>query len=256
MRYLFTPDAVRELQAALRRRPLLAFDFDGTLAPIVMHPGRARVPQPTLRRLSRLAQVLPVAVISGRSVADVRRRLGFEPWQIIGSHGAEDPSDADGGRFVRQLEPARARLAAAAQALAEAGVTVEDKGASIALHYRLAHDRTAAQQAIAAALQEAPPGVGIQGGKLVVNVVAAEAADKAGALRRLLARCGSTAAVFVGDDVNDEPVFRAREPDWFTIRVGREATDSAARYFVDSPGDLPRLLDCMLAARQNLSVWR
>lgn len=251
MRYLFTPNAVRELQAMLRRRSLLAFDFDGTLAPIVGHPGRARVPLPTLQRLARLARGLPVAVISGRSVADVRRRLGFEPWMIVGSHGAEDPADPDPARFARQLEPVRSLLAAAAHALSDAGVSIEDKGASIALHYRLARDRTAAQQAIAAALRAAGPGVSIYGGKMVVNVVVGAAADKAGALRLLVARSGVSAAVFVGDDANDEPVFRANQPDWFTIRVGRDPADSAARYFVDSPSDLPRMLDCMLTATKD-----
>ena len=51
------------------------------------------------------------------------------------------------------------------------------------------------------------------------------------------------AVVYFGDDVNDETVFAAREPHWLTIRVGADAPESAARYFISGPRDMPRLLD-------------
>jgi trehalose 6-phosphate phosphatase len=54
--------------------------------------------------------------------------------------------------------------------------------------------------------------------------------------------------VFVGDDVNDEPVFARPEPSWLTVRVGQDDPMSQARYFLDGPADLPRLLDRMLEA--------
>ena len=58
----------------MRLRPLLAFDFDGTLAPIVARPDDARVPDAVSRCLAELAATLPIAIITGRSVADVRAR--------------------------------------------------------------------------------------------------------------------------------------------------------------------------------------
>ncbi|MBP7659438.1 MAG: trehalose-phosphatase, partial [Burkholderiaceae bacterium] len=70
MRHLFGPGGLRVLAAFVRDDPLLAFDFDGTLAPIVSHPDRARVSKPVARELERLSLALPVAVISGRRVAD------------------------------------------------------------------------------------------------------------------------------------------------------------------------------------------
>ena len=75
MRHLFTPEGEAALAAVMRLAPVLAFDFDGTLAPIVARPDQAHVPPPVSEGLAHLAQRLPVAVISGRSVADVRARL-------------------------------------------------------------------------------------------------------------------------------------------------------------------------------------
>jgi len=144
------------------------------------------------------------------------------------------------------LDGVRARLRQAAAALLRAGVTVEDKGASMALHYRRAPDRVAAMAAIDRALQPIEPGVQVFGGKMVVNVVAQAADDKAAALRRLAQRACARAVLYLGDDVNDESVFAAREPTWLTVRVGADHHESAARYFISGPREVPRLLDRIL----------
>jgi len=79
-------------------------------------------------------------------------------------------------------------------------------------------------------------------------VVAANANDKAQALAVLVARSQAACAVFVGDDVNDEPVFARGEANWLTVRVGREDPSSQAQYFLDSISDLPAMLEIMQAA--------
>ncbi|MEK8030838.1 trehalose-phosphatase [Ideonella sp. DXS29W] len=252
MKRLFTPDGEAALLETMQRRPLLAFDFDGTLAPIVARPGDARVPAPVAHRLQRLASRLPVAVVSGRRVQDVRPRLLFTPWRIVGNHGAEDeaddPATGQSAAHARDLAFAREQLRASADRLRDAGVTVEDKVMSFALHYRLASDRDLAQQAIADLVRALPTSLAVFGGKMVVNIVAAGARDKADAVAALVAASGAGAAVFVGDDVNDEPVFARPEPTWFTVRVGHDDPLSQALYFLDGPADLPRLLDRMLEA--------
>jgi trehalose 6-phosphate phosphatase len=248
MRRLFTPEGEAAIAHTMRQRPLLAFDFDGTLAPIVARPDDARVPAPVAHRLQRLSQRLPVAVISGRRVHDLRPRLLFAPWRVVGNHGAEDESPLQAERDAAVLEPARAGLAAAAGALHDAGVMVEDKGLSIALHYRLASDRAVAQAVIDQVLAGLPGTLKVFGGKMVVNIVAAWARDKADAVAELVFASGAPVAVFIGDDVNDEPVFARREPGWLTVRVGQDDPGSAALWFLDGPADLPRLLDQMLHA--------
>lgn len=248
MKRLFTPEGEAALQDTIQRHPLLAFDFDGTLAPIVARPGDARVPAPVAHRLQLLAERLPVAVVSGRSVQDVRRRLLFTPWRIVGNHGAEDDELGAAEGQAALLAPARACLSAQAGPLRAAGVMVEDKGMSIALHYRLAADPVAAQGAIGVLVAGLPSSLAVFGGKMVVNIVAARSRDKADAVAALVAASGAQAAVFVGDDVNDEPVFVRAEPGWLTVRVGHDDPRSSARWFLDGPADLPRLLDRMLAA--------
>ena len=245
LRHLFSPEGEAALAATMARRPLLAFDFDGTLAPIVARPDDARVPVPVARRLDRLAATLPVAIVSGRSIDDVRARLSFEPRWIIGNHGAEDPL-VPAPASAPALDGMRERLARQAEALAAAGVTAEDKAQSIALHYRLARDRERALALIERLIEAPGPGVETYGGKCVMNIVPADAPDKAHAVARLVERAGVESAVFVGDDVNDEPVFARAEPGWLTVKIGREDPNSRARFCLDSPDEVASMLDRML----------
>src|SRR5690349_4491226 len=92
MQPLFSPAGEAAIAATLADSPLVAFDFDGTLAPIVAHPDDAQVLPALAPRLERLAGLLPLAIVSGRSVEDVRKRLTFMPRFVVGNHGAEDES--------------------------------------------------------------------------------------------------------------------------------------------------------------------
>jgi len=245
MRHLFLREGRARLVQALGGHPLLAFDFDGTLAPIVARPDDARVASAVAERLARLALLSPVAVITGRSVEDVAPRLGFVPQYIVGNHGAEDPADA--ARLdMSSLAPFRNLVAASAQALQRAQVTVEDKGYSIAFHYRLATDRGTAQRCIEALLGDLDPDLHFFGGKCVVNVVVAGAPDKGDALVALVNRARADTAIFVGDDINDEAVFARAEPDWLTVRIGRDDPLSRADFFLDSHAEVATLLQAML----------
>src|SRR5262245_42923305 len=153
MRHLFASEGERALREVMRLAPLLAFDFDGTLAPIVDRPHDAIVPVAVSQSLAALAQDLPVAVITGRSVADVRPRLGFAPRYVIGNHGAEDPDVGPPSAASQALDALRHRVALHAEDLVDGGVEVEDKQYSIALHYRLAPDHGRALLAIEELLQ-------------------------------------------------------------------------------------------------------
>lgn len=247
MKHLFSVAGREALAALLRRRPLLAFDFDGTLAPIVPRPCDARIPRAVALQLARLARRLPVAIVTGRAVADLRGRLGFEPRFVIGSHGAEDVTDAAAAEaLTRRLDPLRGRIEVHGGAIDAAGVFVEDKGASIALHYRLAPDRERARAAIDALHLTDDPALSLFSGKMVENVVAAGAPDKAEAVRSLVARASCDSAFFAGDDVNDEPVFVAAPPHWLTVRIGRDDPHSRARFFLDSPAEMAVALQTMI----------
>lgn len=248
MQHLFSPDGEAALAAVLRLRPLVALDFDGTLAPIVARPEDARVSQAVGQRLRLLAQRLPVAIVTGRAVADVRERLDFEPRFIIGNHGAEDSTDPAGNnRRIAALAPLRAALQHRAADLATAGITLEDKALSIALHFRLSRERARAQALIDELLAPLRTGMHIFGGKMVVNAMASGAPDKGAAVLALVARCGAAAALFAGDDVNDESVFVAAPAHWLTLRIGRDDPGSQAHFGLDSQQEVALLLDRMLA---------
>jgi trehalose 6-phosphate phosphatase len=247
MRHLFSPEGKQALQAVMQREPLLAFDFDGTLAPIVARPHDARVPANAARLLARIARRRPVAIVTGRRVEDVAARLGFKPHYIVGNHGAEDPGGRLSAGCNAALDGLRRRIAAHAEALRAAGVTVEDKGQSLALHYRLAPSRTAAVATIDALLAELDPALTSFGGKCVANIVPADAPDKGEAVASLVARSGSGSALFIGDDVNDETVFARAEPHWLTVRVGRDDPLSRAQFCLDNHSEVAVLLQKMNA---------
>lgn len=237
---LFACEGRAALRRALHGRLLLAFDFDGTLAPIVEHPDLARVPPDWVPLLAHLARCRPLAVVTGRRVTDVSTRLGFSPTHVVGNHGAEGlaPRPLAGGAA---LEPARARLHASREALQQAGVTVEDKGLSLALHYRMAPHPARARLAIERVLAGLG-GVRRFGGKCVENVVDADLPDKGDAVLALAERELADAVIFAGDDVNDEAVFERAPRHWVTVRIGDDGRASAARFVLADQGQVRTLL--------------
>ena len=249
MRHIFSPQGIERLRSVLERRPLLAFDFDGTLAPIVASPDAARIAPNVERGLSELVERLPVAIVSGRDIADVRARLGFDSPHIVvvGNHGAEFDLAGKAPAWLATIQAAREWLAPYRQELQALGVQVEDKRRSLALHYRRASNRALAKQRLQAILSSTASDLSVFGGKLVFNIVAADAPDKADAVRGLVKATQSAAAIFVGDDVNDEPVFESAPNHWLTIKVGRTSRRSKAHFYLGSPHEMNALLDHMLA---------
>lgn len=247
---LFSRPGRAALQAALRARPLLAFDFDGTLAPLVRDPDEARVPPVLALQLQELASRLPLAIVTGRSVADVAPRLGFAAGYIIGNHGVEEAGVAV-ACDVHPLEIMRGRLAGVVGGLSAAGIQVEDKGYSLALHYRQAPDAYRAVAAADAILGDLPAGLEIVPGRMVFNIVLAAAPDKGAAVASLVERTASPLALFIGDDINDESVFSRAPADWLTVRVGNDFAQTRARYFLPSYGDVEPLITTMLTMLED-----
>lgn len=231
----------------MARSPLLAFDFDGTLSPIVPRPERARASACIAGKLHRLAARLPVAIVSGRSRSDLEGRLGgFQPHYIVGNHGAETgPQESE--LAVAELAPVRALLQARGAELRAAGVTVEDKVLSLALHYRCAPQPQRALELIRQILGAVHGQCRTFSGKRVENVVPLASPDKAHAVQMVMEQSRARCAVFFGDDVNDEPVFEKAPDDWLTVRIGREDRSSRADFFLDHPAEVGLVLDRMIA---------
>ena len=240
MNFLFSVEGEAALQRLSERRALYAFDFDGTLAPIVALPDDARTAPGVLRPLAALREFAPVAILTGRSVADLGARLGFTPDYLIGNHGAEGLPQSQGGDAANRAacDRWRAQLhdAIAAQGL-DSGIFIEDKTYSLSVHYRLARDRDAAEQAISAVLAALDPPPRLIGGKCVFNLLPDGAPDKGQALAALVAAERCDAAFYIGDDETDETVFYGAPDNWLTVRVGYSDA-SGARFFLHHQGEV------------------
>ncbi len=80
-----------------------------------------------------------------------------------------------------------------------------------------------------------------------MNIVVEGAPDKAAAVARLVERSGAGAAIFLGDDVNDEPVFARATPEWLTVKVGRDDPASLAMYYLDDLDEVASLMERILS---------
>jgi trehalose 6-phosphate phosphatase len=227
---------------------LLAFDFDGTLAPIVANRHEAAMRGRTARLFTEVCARYPSAVISGRAKADVARRLnGARVRYLVGNHGLEPGTRL--GTFERQVVRAHPQLQAA---LADVpGIDIENKRYSLAVHYRRSREKARAREAIRRAVAALPVAMRTIPGKLVINVVPDAAPSKGDALVALRERSDADIALYVGDDVTDEDVFRLDQPGrLFTVRIGRSRT-SAARYYLRQQREIDALLAQLVARRDE-----
>jgi trehalose 6-phosphate phosphatase len=224
---------------------LIGFDFDGTLAPIAARPELARMRPRTRQLLREVARRYPCIVISGRRRADLRKRLESMPvWHLAGNHGSEPWGENPANiALVREWAQILERRLAG-----HAGVIVENKKYSLAVHYRGARAKHDVVLSIKRALRSLH-GARVMGGSQAINILPRGAPDKGVALecaRRLLA-CDS--AVFVGDDDSDEAAFRALDRDrLLSIRVG-EWAPSRASYRLRNQLAIDRLLEILVSLR-------
>ncbi len=246
---------LRAAAARVARAPVLlvACDYDGTLAPIVLDPTRA-VPLPeavaALRALASLPQTT-VAVISGRALRDLAAlsRLPSEV-HLVGSHGSEfDVGFVDA--LPPDLQQLRGELVETLSGLVRrrAGIRLEVKPASVAVHFRGAAPE--ASHLVLESIRTGPatwPGINVTQGKEVIEL-SVITTNKGLAVDALRGQMSASAVVYLGDDVTDENAFAQLHGPDLGIKVG--AGDTLAHYRVSGPVDAVRLLGLLLHHRRQ-----
>lgn len=215
------------------RRPLLVVsDFDGTLSQIVLDPWGAQILPLGRQALRRLAGKpgVHVAVLSGRTAADVARRVRVGNVTYLGNHGMERGHLARGARPERLVVPVDAsdahaaghlaeRLAIDVPALvAEPWLVVERKPPAVAFHFRQAADVTHAAERVSAAIEQLDPERQLERfpGRRVIELRPFGAVAKGKALRGLIDELRPASVFMLGDDISDALAFRE-------LRAARES---------------------------------
>ncbi|QFU17767.1 trehalose-phosphatase [Microvirga thermotolerans] len=245
-------------EALLRRSPqpeaeeswALFLDFDGTLVDIVERPEAVFVDPALPGILAELETRLggALAIVSGRPISFLDRRLGGHRFDIAGLHGLEHRI---GGQLFLCDPDEHPRLREMVDRLAgvfssKPGILIEDKGCSVAIHWRLAPiERDFVHATVHAALEALGSDYRVQFGKAVAEILPA-AAGKGKVIEKFLVQppYRGRRPIFIGDDLTDENGFRAVNAlGGYSVRIGPGET--VARERLGSPAEL----------RHSLALW-
>ncbi|MFA5088640.1 MAG: trehalose-phosphatase [Candidatus Omnitrophota bacterium] len=237
----------------------LFLDYDGTLTPLKDTPDQADLSAPVRRALRNLsgAPGVRLAIVSGRSLRNVKRKVGIAGIIYAGNHGLE--IDAPGFKFQPPISSGfRAVIRNIRRDLRNKlsgikGILAEDKGLTLSVHYRLAAkaDVTKMRAAFNKAVKPYLVGkkIKISRGKKVLEILPPVEWGKGHAVRWLIRRLGAgqknALPIYIGDDVTDEAAFRAIRGQGLAIFVG-EPRRSSARYYLQDHNEVQDFLEKIL----------
>lgn len=260
-------DEERFKRALKKRHIYLFLDYDGTLAPIARTPAGAAMPDVLKDALSRLSKAgdVKIAVVSGRSLKDIKGRIGLKNIVYVGNHGFEIE-----GPKMRFESPVSVKYKTLLKSLKSRlkknlarikGVLIEDKDYSLSIHYRLVDKK---HVPVLKALfhestirDEVRNNIATGTGKMLLEVRPPVDWDKGKAVSWLLDRQRSILKqrahrifpVYVGDDVTDEDAFKTLKDEGLTIFVGRPKK-SLAKYYLNDTAEVNQLLKLILEEKR------
>ena len=235
------------------RESMVFLDYDGTLSPIVSDPDAARLVDGAAEALELVAAACPVAVLSGRDLADIRTRVDMTGIWYAGSHGFEltGPDgtyheNEEAAVFVPILERAAAELS---QSLAPIpGVRVEHKRFAVAVHYREVAEEHVGEIVSTTHKLGQRAGLRVTSGRMLVELRPDLDWDKGTTLAWIRDRIdpsGSLLPIYIGDDLTDEDAFEAIKFDGIGIVVGHDEDGdrkTAAHFTLQSPDHVREFL--------------
>ncbi|MHB9155376.1 MAG: trehalose-phosphatase [Endomicrobiales bacterium] len=235
-------------------------DYDGTLVPIRSAPGEAVLSKTARKTLKEVSETpgVRVAVVTGRSLKDIKGRVGLKNIAYAGNHGLEIegpgiPETAVAGASSRELIR-RIGAALKRRVLPVRGTLVEDKGLTLSLHYRRVRPKEV-PQVLSVFKETVRPylkmkKIKVSQGKKVLEVRPPADWDKGRAVRWILARAGAFAfPVYLGDDVTDESAFKALRKTGMTVFVGKPGPTAAEYRLKNTRSVLSFLKNIREAAR-------
>jgi len=209
-------DNLSEIASILTLQPSgFITDIDGTISPSSVDPLHIAIPEKNLHYLSRLVPKMAlVAILSGRATNEIARLVNISDVKYVGHYGLEW---SEGDRFIlhpeaRQYLSEMRSLAAEIQLLRDIpGVVIQDKGATISLHYRLSKQPEKTRESLINFLNKSPHVKHLQviEENRVVGIVPPVDYNKGDAIASLILKYRLKSAVFMGDDTADVPAFRA-----------------------------------------------
>ncbi len=258
MRYIFKN--WKKIESLMKGSGSVALlcDYDGTLTPIVSRPQDAVMDSGMRRALKAVSRNrrFRVGVVSGRGLKDVKKLVRLKGLYYAGNHGFEIE-----GPDIFYRHPALKKYAGALKGIKKQlapvarktiGAILEDKGASLSLHYRLVNERDLSM--LRAAFEEISrpyvkdKSLRITSGKKVWEMRIPVSWDKGYAVSLILNKITRARKrplpAYLGDDMTDEDAFRClKDRRSLTVFVGKKKRGSAAAYYAHSPDDIKRFLE-------------
>ena len=240
----------------------LFLDYDGTLTSIVSRPELAVCPLKVKKYLEELRDVPGVylAIISGRSVEDVREKVGVSGIIYVGNHGLEIENLAGSYKKIlsqeRRTELERITQHCQISLKAIPGILFEKKGPILSVHYRNVERRFLAQISLILEEELWPwrDHWELATGKMVLEIRPKMNFSKGGAVREILKYFPSSGLLtfYVGDDRTDEDAFLAVKGSGISVYVGPGEPPLKADFFVRSPEEVQEFLFRCYRARREL----
>ena len=246
MKNLFSKAGLREIKKFSRSKTLLAFDFDGTLIPIIGNYAHTELDSSLRQVLVEILNYLPVIIITGRGKSDLEKILNEKKWVVIGNHGIEGLSQNE----KKKIKDYRKFMSDLKKHIKKTFVGIdrvyfEDKKISITCHFGKCLDPSADRESMIRQFQDMPKGPRLILGKSVLNILPTHKEDKGTAIIKVMKKFRCKRAVYIGDDHTDEAVFKLKNKNILKIRVCR-SKKSFANYYVSEQADVFKVVSGIL----------
>lgn len=264
MRPLTHPAWLISIQRRIKDPLALFLDFDGTVVPIAPRPEKAWLPPATRLLLRSLSRFIPVVIVTGRSLRDIRPRIGLTEITYVGNHGLEIAGPGFNYRIKDAIQCRRLLRSVMRQLQRDLGrmpgILLEDKGYTLSVHYRLARGETR-QKAARLFTKRLKPFqdrglIKISRGKAVWEIRPPVNWNKGKAVLWILEQPAFKGRwpLYIGDDRTDRDAFRAIRDCGIGILVGPSQESMTAHYRLKDPIEVHGFLKWLLRQLMHREV--